>query len=106
MKKYLILLVCLALLNTGLSAQIDAEKIKTIDSLFLSWNKPEHPGGAIGIMKEGRLVYSKAFGLASMEYLVPNTPGTRFNIASISKQFTAMAIVKLHLTGKTMRKKY
>lgn len=84
----------------NLTAQIDEVKLEVIDSLFSEWNTPNHPGGAVGIMQDGKIAYSKAFGLASLEYLVPNTKGTRFNIASISKQFTGMAIVKLHLDGK------
>lgn len=84
----------------NLHAQLSEEKIRQIDSLFMSWNQPGHPGGAVGIMKNDRVVYSKAYGLASLEYLVPNTPGTRFNIASVSKQFTCMGIVLLDLQGK------
>ena len=51
-------------------------------------------------MRGDETVFSKAYGLASMEYLVPNTTGTRFNVASVSKQFSALGIVKLHLAGK------
>ena len=51
-------------------------------------------------MKDGKLIYSKAFGLASLEYNIPNTTETIFNIGSVSKQFTAMGIVLLHLQGK------
>ena len=78
-------------------AQINKDEIRKIDSLFISWNQPNHPGGSIGVMKEGKVIFSKAYGLASLEYLVPNTPDTRFNIASVSKQFTSMGIVLLHL---------
>jgi CubicO group peptidase (beta-lactamase class C family) len=81
-------------------AQINKDEIRRIDSLFISWNQPNHPGGSIGVMKEGKVIFSKAYGLASLEYLVPNTPDTRFNIASVSKQFTCMGIVLLHLQGK------
>jgi CubicO group peptidase (beta-lactamase class C family) len=84
----------------GLHAQLPEEQVRRIDSLFVSWNTPNHPGGAVGIMKNHEVVYSKAFGLASLEYLVPNTPGTRFNIASVSKQFTAFGMVLLQLDGK------
>jgi CubicO group peptidase (beta-lactamase class C family) len=87
-------------ISLNLNAQLSEEKSRQIDSIFLSWNQPNHPGGTVGIMKEGKVVYSKAFGLASLEYLVPNTPGTRFNIASVSKQFTSMGIVLLDLQGK------
>lgn len=77
----------------------DIQTVK-IDSLFLEWNKPNHPGGAIGIMKNDKIIFSRSYGLASLDYLVPNSTETIFNIASVSKQFTAMGIVLLHLQGK------
>tara|TARA_R110000764_G_scaffold240105_1_gene343178 strand:+ start:247246 stop:248871 length:1626 start_codon:yes stop_codon:yes gene_type:complete len=85
---------------TWVSAQLSEEQWANIDSLFLQWNKPNHPGGSIAIMQGNDVVFSQAYGLASMEYLVPNTTGTRFNVASVSKQFSALGIVKLHLAGK------
>jgi CubicO group peptidase (beta-lactamase class C family) len=81
-------------------AQISKDEIHRIDSMFISWNQPNHPGGSVGIMKKGKVVFSRAYGLASLEYLAPNTPDTRFNIASVSKQFTCMGIVLLHIQGK------
>ncbi|HKL66650.1 MAG TPA: serine hydrolase domain-containing protein, partial [Bacteroidales bacterium] len=94
-------LVLLLLLFTAFStAQVSEEKLKSIDSLFSQWNIPDHPGGTVGISINGVPVFRKAYGLASLEYMVPNTYGTRFNIASVSKQFTAMGIVKLHMEGK------
>ena len=70
-----------------------------VDELCASW-KPDGPGGAIGIIKHGELIFSKAYGLASLEYDVPNTTETVFNIASVSKQFTAYALVLLEQQGK------
>ena len=94
------LLVCIVFLCAEfVSAQI-ADKITQIDSLFLDWNRPNHPGGAIMVMQGDDIVFSKAYGLASMEYLVPNNTGTRFNVASVSKQFSALGIVLLHLQRK------
>lgn len=86
--------------NFTLFGQINPDQTKKIDALFTEWNTPNHPGGAIGVMQDGKIIYSKAFGLASLEYLVPNTTGTLFNVASVSKQFTAMGIVLLELQGK------
>ena len=87
------LLISLFLLITLLaSAQISDSQYQKIDSLFVDWNKPNHPGGTVGIMKNGKSVFSKAYGLASLEYLVPNSPSTIFNIASVTKQFTALKI--------------
>ncbi len=80
-------------------AQLSEVQTQSIDSLFSSWNATDHPGGAIGIMQHGEISYSKAFGLASLEYNVPNTSETIFNTGSVSKQFTAMGIVLLHERG-------
>ncbi|MDC6365569.1 MULTISPECIES: serine hydrolase [Flavobacteriaceae] len=81
-------------------AQLDDGQAQKIDRLFRLWNEPNHPGGAIAIAKDGKTVFSRAYGLASLEYLVPNAPGTIFNTGSVSKQFTAMGIVRLEEQGK------
>jgi len=81
-------------------AQITPSQYQKIDSLFIGWNTPNHPGGVIGIMQNGKTVFSKSYGLASLEYLVPNSTETIFNTGSVSKQFTAMGIVLLHIQGK------
>ncbi|SDC88274.1 CubicO group peptidase, beta-lactamase class C family [Algoriphagus faecimaris] len=100
LKIYIVtLLLILAITNNG-NAQLSTEKKQKIDSLFSDWSVLNHPGGAVAIMIEDSLVFSKAYGLASLEYLVPNSTETIFNLASVSKQFTAMGIVKLEEQGK------
>ena len=59
--------VCLLLLALQANAQLSENQHQKIDSLFLEWNRPNHPGGAIGIMQNGKTVFSKAYGLASLE---------------------------------------
>ena len=97
---YPVLLGLLCCYTPGINAQIDEDLYNRIDSIFIDWNQPNHPGGAVGIMQNGKMLFSKAYGLASLEYLVPNTSDTRFNIASVSKQFTGMGMVVLSLQGK------
>lgn len=80
--------------------QISKEQIKKTDSLFTVWNMANHPGGAVLISKNGKTIFSKAYGLASLEYNIPNTENTLFNIGSVSKQFTAMGIVLLEEQNK------
>ena len=99
-KRNLIVFVLTYLLTIVCNAQIIEPKIQRVDSLVLSWNNPNSPGGVIGIMEKGKLSYIKAFGLASLDYDLPNTDTTIFNVGSVSKQFTAMGIIKLHLDGK------
>ena len=75
--------------------QTSQKQIQIIDSLFTSWNVPDYPGGSVLVSKEGKTIFSKSYGLANIEYNIPNTNNTLFNIGSISKQFTAMGIVLL-----------
>ena len=70
-----------------------------VDEICAQWTD-EKPGGVVGIIQDGELVFSKAYGLASMEYDVPNSTETIFNIASVTKQITAYAIVLLEEQGK------
>lgn len=58
------------------------------------------PGVAIAIIKEDRLVKQAVYGLASLELAVPVTPATKFQLASMSKEFTAVAVLKLKEEGK------
>jgi CubicO group peptidase (beta-lactamase class C family) len=81
-------------------SQINQEKITQIDSLFTIWNTANHPGGTVLISLKGETIFSKAYGLSSLEYSIPNTLNTRFNIGSLSKQFTAMGIVLLEEQNK------
>src|SRR6185436_16848132 len=58
------------------------------------------PGCAAAVSLNGETVFEKAFGLADMEFNVPNTPQTIFESGSVAKQFTAAAIVLLQQDGK------
>ena len=59
------------------------------------------PGGALAVVEEGRLVYARGYGWADRENKIPAKPGSLFRIASISKPFTAVAVLKLVERGKT-----
>jgi CubicO group peptidase (beta-lactamase class C family) len=73
---------------------------KKIDSLFAKWNSTGSPGCTIGIVRNDSLIYAKGYGQANLEYGIPNAPETIFHMASISKQFTASAIILLAKQGK------
>jgi CubicO group peptidase (beta-lactamase class C family) len=66
-----------------------------VDQLFAVWDRPDGPGASIGIMQDGELVYASGYGEAQLEYHVPITPETVFHVASVSKQFTAFAVILL-----------
>src|SRR5689334_10956911 len=90
------------LLSTSiiLSQKLPDLTIKKIDSLFSKWSTPGSPGCTIGIVRNDSLIYAKGYGMANLEYNIPNTPATIFHIASVSKQFTAYSIVLLARQGK------
>lgn len=71
-----------------------------VDELFAEWDKPNSPGCALGVIKDGRLIYARGYGMANLEYDIPITSKTVFRIGSTSKQFTAMCIALLAERGK------
>jgi CubicO group peptidase (beta-lactamase class C family) len=66
-----------------------------VDSIFAPYNSRQTPGCAVGVTHDGVLAFAKGYGMADLEHDTPITPDTRFYIASVSKQFTAMSIVLL-----------
>jgi CubicO group peptidase (beta-lactamase class C family) len=73
---------------------------RKVDSLFAAWDKSGSPGAAVAVARSGEIVYERGYGLANLEYDIPNGPATVFHVASVSKQFTAMAILLLERQGK------
>lgn len=72
-----------------------------IDLLYKTYAETNHfPGYAFGIMLDGNLVYSGSGGFIDLEKKIPATPQSVFRIASMTKSFTAMAIIKLRDEGK------
>lgn len=66
-----------------------------LDSLMTSVYSNDLPGAAIAIVKNGKVVFKKGYGIADLVTKSPITPLTNFNICSLTKQFTAYAILKL-----------
>jgi CubicO group peptidase (beta-lactamase class C family) len=71
-----------------------------VDEVFADLAKPGSPGCALGVYRDGKIVYSKGYGLANLEENVPITPASVFDIGSTSKQFTAASILLLEKQGK------
>ena len=85
----------------GVAAQADADSLAAqVDQVFAHLDKPDSPGCACTVMRDGEVVYSRAFGMANLELDVPLTPQSVFNVASVSKQFTAASIALLALRGQ------
>ena len=73
---------------------------KEIDEIFTEWNKPETPGAALGIVKDGKLIYSKGYGYGDLEHDLEITPSSVFYIGSVSKQFVTFTVLLLEEQGK------
>lgn len=70
-----------------------------VDSMFAAYSD-RSPGAAVAIVKDGELILLKGYGMANLEHGIPISPQTVFNIASVSKQFTAFATYLLAADGK------
>lgn len=66
-----------------------------IDSLIAPYDRPGEPGLSVAVIQAGRIVYSRAVGLADVEARTRATLETNYRLASLTKQFTAMAIMML-----------
>lgn len=79
----------------------DEIAVAKLDSLFTERYSPQpNPGGTVLIMKGDSVLYENSWGIADTELNTKIDGNTFFNIASVSKQFTAVAIMKLHEEGK------
>jgi len=95
--------VCaLALLIPGASARADdrPDRATAVAGLFADYDVPDAPGCAVAAVLSGQPVFKAAYGQAIVEARLPNTTATAFQTASVSKQFTAFAILMLQADGK------
>lgn len=104
-RKWLVWLI--GLLAGGLiwSSQPQAEEqtphlAQQLDQILWDWIGDQTPGGVVGILRSGKVILERAYGMASLEYEVPVALDTIFNAGSIAKQFTALAIIRLAEQGK------
>jgi D-alanyl-D-alanine carboxypeptidase len=104
MRKLLSLLVVLAAAAAAHSQtpakSPDAEKSAQVDALMATWSRGWSPGAAVAVIRNGEVLLEKGYGLADLKSGAPIDAHTVFNIASVSKQFTAMAIMILAERGK------
>jgi CubicO group peptidase (beta-lactamase class C family) len=93
-------IVFIVLAGNALPGQTTDNAIdKQIDTLFSGYNSTT-PGVAVAVVKDGKIIFKKGYGTANLEYDLPVTPKTVFQIASVSKQFTAFSIYLLEKQGR------
>jgi CubicO group peptidase (beta-lactamase class C family) len=71
-----------------------------IDAIFADCDTTSCPGCALGVVRDGEMIYKRGYGMANLEYGIALSPRSVFRTASVGKQFTAMAIAILHQQGK------
>ena len=71
-----------------------------VDAVFAEWDVPGSPGCAVAVAEDGALIYSRGYGYANLDYDIPITPQTVFDVASVTKQFNAASIIMLAQEGK------
>src|SRR5919108_266008 len=81
---------------------LDAQCAAQIESLFRDYSQVNAPGVAAMILREGKPIFAKGFGLADLQHKTPCTTNTNFRLASVTKQFTAMAVLLLVERKKLM----
>jgi CubicO group peptidase (beta-lactamase class C family) len=79
---------------------LDKKIQEQIDAIFAEYDHPTTPGCALGVVREGELVYSRGYGMADLESGGPITTDTVFHLASVSKQFTAACVALLEEAGE------
>jgi CubicO group peptidase (beta-lactamase class C family) len=91
---FAVLLFVVAVCTSGCSAQKnDAALTQKVDHVFAAFDKPDSPGCALGVVRDGNFVYKRGYGEGSLELGVPLTPESVFYMGSVSKQFTAASVV-------------
>lgn len=98
-KLWLIALFLLTWIAAAQQPPVNPSQAEAVDKIFQQWDSKESPGCALSVMQAGRIVYKRAYGMADLDHDVPIGPDSIFHVASLSKQFTATAIVLLAQDG-------
>jgi CubicO group peptidase (beta-lactamase class C family) len=77
-----------------------AQRESRVDALLADFAKPDGPGASVIVALGDSIVFARGYGLADVEHRLPVTPSTSFRLASVTKQFTAAAILSLVEAGK------
>src|SRR5687768_1857068 len=81
-------------------SQSTSDRQARVDEVFKEFSRPGSPGCAVGVYQDDRILLSRAYGMANLDHDIPLTPSSVFHVASVSKQFTATAILLLAQDGK------
>jgi CubicO group peptidase (beta-lactamase class C family) len=89
------LLALMTTLTAFAATRLTADQTARIDALFEIFAQPDAPGASVMVIHRGKPVFAKGYGLADLQTRVPCSTNTNFRLASVTKQFTAMAVLIL-----------
>lgn len=91
---------CGAVASDSSPSAVSKADAQTIDRLFSDYARPGAPGAAVAMLDHGRLAFLRVYGLADLERETPVTESTNFRLASLTKPFTALAVMLLVRDGR------
>lgn len=94
------ILVVIVMMASGRRTQASSPEVRDIDELLTGVFKRDEPGAAVIVTRKGEPIFRRGYGLADMELKVPVQPDMVFRVGSVTKQFTAVAILMLEEQGK------
>ena len=95
-----LLLASMAVLAEGPPQAMAEDVTARVDKIFAQWDNYNSPGCALGVYRDGHSIYLRGYGMADLDHDARIESSTVFHVASMSKQFTAAAVVMLGLAGK------
>lgn len=95
-----IAMLLLLISSCGQNSPVSSTKVQQLEEVIGKFAAYGHFNGSLLIAEKGQVIYQKGFGMANMEWDIPNQPDTRHRIASLTKQFTAMMVMQLVAEGK------
>jgi len=96
-KSFVLAVVAIGLIQSVSFAQ---DKAARIDELVAQYHQKGQFNGTVLVAEKGAVILKKGYGMADMEWDIPNAPDTKFRLGSITKQFTSMLIMQLVQQGK------
>jgi CubicO group peptidase (beta-lactamase class C family) len=87
-------------LMASAAGSLQTDRAARVDEIFKEYSRPGSPGCAVGVYQDDKIALSRAYGMANLDHDIPLTPSSVFHVASVSKQFTAAAILLLAQDGK------
>src|SRR5436190_19214752 len=101
MRRIILVLIALPTIASAQNRLASTDSVvRAIDKVFDSYRDTEGPGCAVGVSRNADVLYEHGYGMANLETGTPIKPASIFHVASVSKQFTAMAIMLLERDGK------